>query len=425
MTRKPAQAGRPQAGLQLTTERHLASGGDAVARHPDGRVVFVSGAAPEERVEARVTKDNKSFLRAEVVKVLEPGPARVKPPCAHYDRCGGCALQHVAYPEQVASKDAALREALARIGGLDLSGTTFEAPWSGAPYGYRTRARLVRASDGRIGFRARRSKDVVDIQRCPVLAPELQEVLTALRPAMESRGPARREGGRREDEISLVFDGQAVLADFPEKLIRGARTAARASGVPLYFGQEAVTEGDDGFGPMVSSPQVFAQASRTGNAAVVGHVADLCPDGVAVAADLYSGSGNFTRVLAKKAAAVEAFEGARDAAALARRAAPAHVRVHLGAVEQGFAAWVAEGARPEVVVLDPPRTGAHPKVLSTIARAEPRAVIYVSCDPATFARDAGQLAQAGLRLARVRLFDLYPQTDHSEVVGLFVSTTSS
>ncbi|MCA9549351.1 MAG: class I SAM-dependent RNA methyltransferase [Myxococcales bacterium] len=419
MTRKPAQAGRAQATLQLTTEPHLASGGDAVARHPDGRVVFVSGAAPSERVEARLTKDNKSFVRAEVVKVLEPGPSRVNPPCAHYAQCGGCTLQHVAYGEQVASKDVALRETLARIGGLDLSETAFDAPWSGAPYGYRTRARLVRALDGRLGFRARRSKHVVDIQRCPVLAPELQEVLTALRPAMEMRGPMRREG-RREDEISLVFDGASVLADFPEGLTKGARTAARAAGVPLLFGNDAVTEGDDGHGPLVSSPQVFAQASRSGNQALVGYVAELCPEGAASAVDLYSGSGNFTRVLAKRAARVDAFEGARDAVALARRVAPENVKVHLSGVEQGFTSWVAEGGRAEVVLLDPPRTGTNAKVLKAIQAAEASALIFVSCDPATFARDAGILAQGGLRLARVRLFDLYPQTEHSEVVGLFV-----
>ena len=131
MTRQPANAGRPQAGLQLLTERHLAAGGDAVARHPDGRVVCVCGAAPAERVEVRVTTDNKSFLRSEVVKILAPGPTRVEPPCAHFAQCGGCSLQHVAYPEQVASKDAALREALGRIGGLDLSGTEIEAPPTG------------------------------------------------------------------------------------------------------------------------------------------------------------------------------------------------------------------------------------------------------------------------------------------------------
>ena len=263
------------------------------------------------------------------------------------------------------------------------------------------------------------------MQRCPVLAPELQEILTALRPALEMRGPMRREGGRREDEISLVFDGAAVLADFPEGLIKGARTAVRASGVPLRFGADAVTESDDGYGPVVASPQVFAQASRAGNQALVGHVAALCPDGLASAVDLYSGSGNFTRILAAKAKAVDAFEGARDAVALARRAAPDHVKVHLGAVEGRFSDWVAEGGRADLVLLDPPRTGAHAKVLAAIQRAAPKWVLYVSCDPATFARDAGKLSQGGLRLTRARLFDLYPQTDHSEVVGLFASESGA
>lgn len=397
------------------TEAHLAAGGDAIARHPDGRVVFVAGAAPEERVEARVVKDNRSFVRAELTGVLEPSPHRVDPPCPHYSTCGGCTLQHVAYEAQVESKQASLLDTLSRIGKIDVASVEVDPPWRGEPYGYRTRARLVLARDGQVGFRAAKSRKVVDVRQCPVLAPELQDVLTTLRAAYARAGALGKDA-----ELSLVSNGEEVLAAFPPGLGGLSNTVAKAAGPKVTAGDAALADAQDGFGPLSLSPRVFAQSSRAGNAAMLEHIEAALPERVGLALDLYSGNGNFTRVLARHADAVEAFEGAREAVALARRAAPDNARVHLGSVAEALTKMVEEGRRADVVLLDPPRTGAEPEVLQAIGSASPSVVVYVSCDPATFARDAAHLTEgAGLRLRRIRLFDLYPQTGHSEVIGVF------
>lgn len=398
--------------LRLRTEAHLAAGGDAVARHPDGRVVFVVGAAPDEEVDVEVRRDNPRFLRAEVISVVTPGPSRVEPGCAHVAACGGCTLQHVDPAAQVASKQAALRETLARIGHVDPDAVEIRPPWSGPPFGYRTRARLAWDGGENLGYRAGGSRRVVDVDKCPVLAPELQDALTALRSGLRTRRSARQG---RDLAVSMVSDGEGVLLDVPPGLTRVASQAVRSAGVPIRFGDDAIATRDDGFGPLLVSPRVFAQASHAGNAALVAEVQASLPEGIDVALDLYAGTGNFTRVLAPRAGEVHAFEGAREAVSLARRHRAGNVTVHLGAVAPELRKYAQDGGRADLVLLDPPRTGAEPDTLEQIARLAPSHVVYVSCNPATFARDLGRLD--GYRLTWVRLFDLYPQTGHVELVG--------
>lgn len=404
--------------LRLRTEPHLAAGGDAIARHPDGRVVFVVGAAPDEEVEVEVLKDNRSFLRARVTKVLTPSPRRVEPRCAHVEACGGCTLQHVDPAAQLESKQAGLLSTLARIGKVDVDQIQVEPPWSGPAFGYRTRARLVMAG-GLVGFRAEKSRRVVDVRQCPVLAPELQDVLTTLRAAVKTTPERRRSAGGKPAEVSLLTNGERVLASFPPGNGALVRAVTKASGPTVESGDAALCDANDGHGEMLLSPRVFAQGNREGNRALLEHLEAVIPEGLSTAVELYSGSGNFTRVLARRAAEVQAFEGSREGVALARRAAPDHVTVNLGSVAEGFAGWLEDGGRADLVLVDPPRAGLEPQVVQAILQASPRHLVYVSCDPATFARDAVHLEAGGLRLRRVRLFDLYPQTGHAEVVGVF------
>lgn len=420
-TEPAAQSTGPsQPTMRVRTEAKLAAGGDALARHPDGRVIFVQGAAPNEEVEVRVRQDNKSFVRAQVTKIVTASDVRVQPTCPHFKACGGCSLQHIGYDAQVKNKQGWLHDALTRTGKVDLDGVEVEAPWSGSAYGYRTRVRLVASKDGKLGFRAPKSRHVVDVRQCPVLSPDLQDVLTTLRAALQTVPLGKRDKSETGDsEISLVSNDDRVLGHFPPSMNRIANTVAKASGPTVHHGDEALEEATDSHGPLFVSPRVFAQASRQGNTALIGHLKAILPKSVAVAAELYSGSGNFTRVIAERAAKVEAFEGSREAVALARRSAAEHVEVHLGAVEERFSTWVDGDAKPDLILLDPPRVGVEDSVVQAILRAKATQVVYVSCNPATFARDAQKLEAGGLKLSRVRLFDLYPQTGHAEIVGVF------
>lgn len=360
----------------LTTERALAAGGDAIARAPDGRVIFVQGACPEEQVRVEVVKDNKTFLRARVIEVIAAGASRVSPRCEHFGVCGGCTLQHVSAEAQRASKEAVVFETVARIGGI-AEPPKKDPTWSGAPYAYRSRARVAVTREA-IGYRKLDSREVVDVETCPILTPAVQAELTALR--------------RRGSEPG---DPQAKRAASP------ASGAGSADLLRAYPG-EAELGG--------AGPGVFAQSNDEGNEAMVSHVRALA-EGATKVLELYAGSGNFTRVLPGNVHAIE------SNAAATKLAQKRGLDIETADVERAL-----RTAQPvyDLIVLDPPRTGATAKVLEQILRLRAARIIYVSCDPATFSRDVRTLS-AAYRLDRLRAFDLYPQTSHVEVIGLLIA----
>lgn len=387
--------------LRLSTEPRLASGGEAVARAEDGRVVFVEGAAPGEQVEAEVLETHARYLRARVVQVLEPGPSRVEPRCSHFGQCGGCALQHVDPTVQRSAKAEAFLETLRRVGRVDLARLEVEAPWGGEPWGYRTRARLA-VVDGVLGYRAAHSRVVVGIATCPVLAPALEGRILGLAHAVAHV--------RGEHELELLAYGDRVVAHADEVL---------AEAVTGVVDLDAELPVDDGHGALVLDAAGFAQASHGGNAALLDTVERWTRERPAFAGqvvELYAGSGNFTRVLAPRAAQLVAIEGSRTAAERARRALPAHVEVVAKPVEKGLVA----SQRFTAAFADPPRAGLHADLPARLVATGIQELVMVSCDPGTFARDVGRLATQGLELRRVRLFDLYPHTAHAEVAGWFV-----
>lgn len=396
----------------LETEPVLAAGGDAVARAPDGRVVFVAGAAPSERVRVEILKDNRSFLRARVVEVLAPSPVRVEPRCPHFEACGGCTLQHVAPEAQTESKDRAMREAVARVGKVDLAGVEVAPPWSGAAYGYRTRARLAVGPQREVGYREKASHRIVDVTVCPILAPPLERARGVLREAARAavREPRKVRPPREAPELHLVAAGERVSAALPRGF-EAAESLLQEAGLEL----DARLPAADDFGPLELQPRVFAQANDAGNQALLEELERLlAAEGpFARAVELYAGSGNLTRVVARHAAEVVAIESAGPAVELAQRTRPENVTFEVGSVEE-----VLRGLeRAELVVLDPPRIGASEAALGLLAALEPRLILYLSCDPATLARDVGRLEASGYRLDRLRLFDFYPQTPHAEVLG--------
>lgn len=396
--------------LQVETGAHLAAGGDAVARLPDGRVLFVKGAAPSECCEVEIQQSNKRFLRGRLRRVVSPGPARVSPRCPHAAECGGCTLQHLAASEQSQSKDQALTDNLIRIAKLTptaLEGLERPDPWTGASYGYRNRSRMALAS-GRLGFRSEGSRRVVSIQSCPVLEPALSDRLPELAEALP-RGVSA--------EIPLLARGETIELALP-KALHGAASRLRALGWRIE-GEAAPMLAEDGLGPLYLSASQFAQANRAGNAALIQEIEALIArfGPVSTALELYAGAGNFTRRLVASGIQTEALEQNPKATALMNKALGSAVRVNTRA----DTALIQRPPRPvDLVLVDPPRAGLPGALIPWLCEAVQGLFIYVSCDPGSFSRDAKRLTESGLRLVRARLFDLYPQTAHAELVACFL-----
>jgi len=395
----------------------LAPGGDAVGRQQggegaraadDGRVTFVPLAAPGERVRARIEKEKGKVAWGELVAIERPGPDRVPPPCPLFATCGGCQWQHVTIEAQRAAKRAIVERAL--------GAPVREMIAAGPPFGYRDRAKLAVGPGGALGFRARRSHDLVDVPACPLFGPELARALPAL------RGTARGLAPGVEIDVQAGNDGvHANVAHADPTSAAHARReidrlgAAGVVGLSLAgkptLGQPDVDVAEPGSPPLRVPADGFAQVGRAGNAALVAAVISAVGPSPGAVLELYAGSGNLTRHLVRVGAqAVAACDG--DPAAVAR-----------GARNVPEAAWSQRlpAVDADTVVLDPPREGADRAHLTAASRAR-RRIVYVSCDPQTLGRDARLLRAAGFELARAVALDLMPQTFHVEVVAVFDRT---
>jgi 23S rRNA (uracil1939-C5)-methyltransferase len=431
--------------LALETENNLAAGGAALARAPDGRVVFVEGAAPNERVLAEVIEEKKRFLRAKVVDVLSPGPKRCAPECADFHRCGGCALQHLGQSEQLKQKQSMLNAALVGIGGGPVSLDAARPPWSGQAYGYRTRARWAIDRSGKVGYRAKGEHRVISPTDCPILVPPLREALgrlTQLMPSMTenrrwSRSFAEGAGGRRDRRSTSspqVLECQAVYVPGSDSGAAGGSGQIRLALDPGLTWLRPVLERegfvceqsdgppfvtDDGHGPLFGAADAFAQANPEGNAAILRSLDELLSSWPREPVlELYAGCGNLTRVVLRHASEVTAVESAARGAALANCAQRPGVVALNADAEDTTRELLASGRCPRWVVLNPPRTGIPAGLMEVLCQLKPHGVVYLSCDAATFARDLRRLREgAGLELGSLQMFDLYPQTAHLEVLG--------
>ncbi len=386
----------------------LAAGGDGVGR-VEGKVVFVPRTAPGDGVRARVVEDKKSFMRGELEAVVRPSPDRVEPPCPLFraGTCGGCQWQHVAYTAQAGAKQEIVRTALRRLitAGLALEPIAAPVP----EYHWRRRARLhwVRRHKGEviIGFHAPRSDRITDVPACPQLDPALEAVLAPLHellgPGVTGTGEidlVAGQGGKVHVAIHGPCDPAAAEALAPA--VAGVRLGKRTFGAPSVELEPGLR----------GSADQFAQASAAGNAALIAIVdAASAPREGQRILELHAGSGNFTRVLANGAAHVLAIDSAVQPGSAGntehRRADAATETAALAAAAEHF----------DLAVLDPPRTGDLPAVRALADLGSAR-IVYVSCDPATLARDADVLLAAGYRPERAWPVDLMPQTAHVEVV---------
>lgn len=391
----------------------VAHGGHCVARL-DGQVVFVRHALPGEVVEIRVTERSKRFLRADAVRVIEPAPDRVTPPCplAGPGLCGGCDFQHVSEEGQLTLLTDVVREQLQRLAGLEWDGRV-EAV--GPLLDWRTRVVWSVAENGMAGLRRHRSHDVIPVESCPIAYPDLPDVGGQLWDEPRVEAIASSTGQRL-----LVTD--ASIGDALESQVDGVV----ASDGTVRAGTGTLVEQVRGRRFSVSGSgfwQVHPAAATTLVEAVVAGAGVRAGDRVL---DLYAGAGLFSAFLAEACAPGElvSVEGNRRASADARgnladlpNASIVHAPVER-ALRRGML-----GADADVVVLDPPRTGAK-EAVPAIAALGPRRVVYVACDPAALARDLSTFASLGYRLESLRGFALFPMTHHVECVAVLARSAT-
>jgi tRNA/tmRNA/rRNA uracil-C5-methylase (TrmA/RlmC/RlmD family) len=385
-------------GTSLTVEvGPVAHGGHCVARH-EGRVVFVRHTLPGETVRAVVTDgaEGSSFWRADAVEVLTPAADRVPPPCpwSGPGRCGGCDWQHVSVPAQRALKAEVVREQLAHLAHLDVAVDVEPVPGDVNGLGWRTRVTWAVGEDGSAGLRRHRSHEVVPVDSCRIAHPLVDEA-GVTRTTWPGRGSVEVSASVATGERLVLPDGRGDGALTEVVADRGFR----------------VTGG--GFW------QVHPGAAATLLAAVMD---GLQPQPGDTALDLYGGVGLFTARLAEvvgPTGRVTLVESDRVAVADARHnlAELPAVRVERGRVDHVLRRL--RTGRADLVVLDPPRSGAGRAVVDLVARqVRPRRVAYVACDPAALARDLTWFAERGYRLTGLRAFDIFPMTHHVECVAL-------
>ena len=375
----------------------LAAGGDGIGRSAEGLVVFVPFTAPGDLVRVELGARRARWGRGFVRELLEPGPGRTDPLCPVFGQCGGCSWQHLDAETQRAAKESILRDAIERIARIppdEIADFAFHA--CPQPYGYRARARVV-AERGRVGFRRRRSRAVCATRRCPILVPELDAALAALADA-----PPAPAG---EWELTAGEGGETGVVALP----------VRESSPPV-----TVRVGDDA---LAVSGGSFVQANTLLRDALHAWVVDAAGSGDRCL-ELHCGVGFFTLPLARRFARVVAVESNPHAVADLEDnlGAAGLTNVDVVAASDADALAGERVARfgSEVVVLDPPRTGLEPEPCDALARCAARRIVYVSCNPATFARDVGRLADRGWELAALAGFDFFPQTPHLESAALLI-----
>jgi tRNA/tmRNA/rRNA uracil-C5-methylase (TrmA/RlmC/RlmD family) len=410
-----------QAELELELEvGAIAGSGGCVARAPDGKVVFVRHSLPGERVRARVTAETSSYLRADAVEVMRASPDRVAPRCLHAGpgRCGGCDFQHVELGAQRRLKEARIGELLGQLARVERRVEVEPVAGDAAGLGWRTRLRLAVDRNGVVGFHRHRSRLLEHLDCCPVAHPSVAET-----GALRTRWP----GASELEVVAGTAPGDALIAltqrgpDAPQLPEVDAGLVVRGKVRRAPGAVHATVRGRT----YRISAGVFWQAHVGAADALLGAVlaaAGDCIGAGSAAVDLYAGAGLFSVPLAAAvgpSGSVLAIERDPRACADTRHNAAGlpSLRVEQAQVTPELAATGI--GRPAVVVLDPAREGAGVGVMRTLSGHGPtlRRIVYVSCDPASFSRDIRALLDEGWSIRSLRAFDIFPMTEHVELVG--------
>lgn len=411
--------------------RALAHGGDGVGSATDetGPTWFVPGTIPGEVVEAELVQSAKRFNKGRVLSIIEPSPRRVAPPCGLADRCGGCGWQHIEPVAQPEFKARVVADQLRKVPG----GDAVRVGFAGTALGYRRRARMHYRRDNtgalHLGYFAARTKDVVDVPSCPVLDPVLDRAFAKLRGVVDVLG--------EQGEIVGITDGRKALIGLPSLRPVQARLERLETildeelvGVRLRGGRQRGGVGTSwleidasaGMPGVRVSPFSFAQAQAGGNRALVEHVARSARCEGKRVLELFAGAGNLTRALAKVAMRVWASERDKDAAGSLAELAKAGLPIN-GKKQNALHLLpkLADSMTEyDVVVVDPPRTGLGEEATAAACRVASERIVYVSCDPATLARDLAVATANGFVVDDISIFDLMPMTPEVEIVATLV-----
>jgi 23S rRNA (uracil1939-C5)-methyltransferase len=417
----------------------LDAGGHGIARNAEGKVVFVEGALGGETVAAQLLRSKPKFDTARTVRVIKESAGRRAPPCPYYDNCGGCAIQHADSRTQVAAKQRWLEDCFERIGKVDVE--CMLPPIYGEEWGYRRRARLsvryVEKKGGAlVGFRERRSTFVADIQGCIVLPPHVSALIPGLRELVGRLSIRERmpqiEVAVGDEAVVLVFRNLQPLTPEDEALLRAFAESASVQVWLQPRGPDSVAP----FHPLPAAalyytlpefgvriaflPTDFTQVNHAVNRLLVSRAMRLLdPRPGERIGDLFCGLGNFSLPIATRGAQVIGIEGSKALVERARRNALANgltVQFETGNL---FEPNLAPYGAFDKLLIDPPREGAI-ELAKALPDTWPRRIVYVSCDAATLARDAGVLVNTkGFRLAAAGVVNMFPHTAHVESVALF------
>ena len=415
----------------------------------NGKTIFVNNALPQEIAQIRITQDKAHFAEAQVEQIVQPSPYRRAPACPHYGDCGGCTMQHVEFTAQVAMKQRVFEEQLQRIGKVQPE--SLLPPVYGTPWHYRSRTRLAvhTSANGKVvlGYQAKRSHKIVGINQCLLLPEHVSGCLGIIHDALQDMVNVQPKVGIRSVEISV---GEGVTAvnivsqkRQPENVLcalSGCLNRGAGGKTVWQVWQQIGNAKPQAVSPHDAPPLAFrlpefgltmpfqlgdfTQINLPLNEIMVARaVRYLDPQPHERIADLFCGLGNFTLPLAKRAAEVVGIEGS---AALTQRAI-ANARAN-GLPNAQFATADLFAATPETLaalgrfdkmLLDPPRAGAFAVVQALHAPFLPQRIVYISCNPATLARDAAVLASKGYRFTTAGMMNLFPQTSHVEAIGVF------
>ncbi|WP_369623588.1 23S rRNA (uracil(1939)-C(5))-methyltransferase RlmD [Marinobacterium sp. BA1] len=449
MSRKQIQFGAPRRSkkavvsdtpLELTVDR-LSHEGRGIASH-NGKTTFIAGVLPGERVQVRLTQVHKRYDEAELLQVTHPSLDRREPACAHFNQCGGCDLQHLNIDAQRLHKQQQVLDQLKRYAGVDIQPEQLFPTLTAAPLGYRRTARIglnQRQRDGEllVGFRRRGSNKLLNIDQCPILEPRLQPVFDVVRQHLSDATDVRQlthidlsHGDRsgficfratRSPSAELMQRLQAIADALQLQLIVALNDATiPADPAPCHYSLPEF-ELELAFG---SSD--FIQVNADLNRLMVRQAVDwMDPGPEERVLDLFCGLGNFTLPLAQKAAQVVGIEGSSDMVAQAQRNAASagldNAQFYRANLSESFvhAPWYRSGF--DLILLDPPRTGAR-EAVQQLAGYGARKVLYISCNPSALVADLPLLLQAGYRVARFGIMDIFPQTSHVESMLLLERT---
>ena len=373
--------------FEVEIERIL-PGGLGLA-HAEGKTVFVSLAAPGDRVRVRVEREQGNVLFASIEEIITPSPVRIEPPCPYFGRCGGCDFQQLTYEAQLAAKSEMIRDCLHRIARLENIPDIVVTP-SPNEWRYRMRAMWqIDQDEHTIGYYERGSRRVCDVVDCAVLRPELQAKLEEVRSTGWTQFPPDLK------HLDVVAGEESVSFAPAFANFETHELSLSIRGEVYHYNAEAFFQ----INPSLLGPLLeFALGDASGERAL----------------DLYSGVGLFTLPLSRQFQKVTAVEANPVAVRFARRNLQDNARV----IAAGVADWFRSAPMRHVdfVLLDPPRAGAESVVIKSILDLRPAQISYVSCDPATLARDLRKLISGGYTLHTMRGFDLFPQTHHVETV---------